>query len=343
MKKFNFMALIATAALTMTSCSNDELTNAETANNETAISFSTYLGRNVESRASETTSETIKSGFGVFASYSSSESASSTTPNFMNNEKVTSTDGNTWTYTTTKYWPSNGNVSFFAYAPYASKDNDNGVSVDETSKDAPAIKVQLAGDTESSISTSNMVDFVAACKMKQTASTNQGKVQFAMKHEMTRAVFKVDNMDKNTAVTITSIKLSGKKLYKTASYKFASEDGKNGTWTLPTDASTDVTIDMGSNLSVTANKNSDYLYLIPVTSLDDDDIKVSITYTLTTTDDNLADKKFENAGYTQTLHLPKNTLVQGTSYLYTFKVSPKAVTLSATVEGWGSDTSSEIK
>jgi len=93
--------------------------------------------------------------FGVFAYYTGantygqqqhgtytgeSGSASNIAPNFMYNQKVSSSDnGTTWTYTPIKYWPNEfansavddqtpaatgvaakGNVSFFAYAPYVS-------------------------------------------------------------------------------------------------------------------------------------------------------------------------------------------------------------------------------
>lgn len=65
-------------------------------------------------------------GFGVFAYYTGNDSwttADATTPNFMNNTRVTSTDnGTTWSYSPIKYWPHNQNdkVSFFAYAPHGS-------------------------------------------------------------------------------------------------------------------------------------------------------------------------------------------------------------------------------
>lgn len=151
--------IFAAAAIAMlASCSqNDELTQPTVAQNEnTPVSFGTYIGRQVQTRSgisgdidASASALAAKDGFGVFAYYTGSSDWSTVettaTPNFMYNEHVTSANsGTTWTYSPIKYWPNQynngdvdaanpaneadeataasnaGKVSFFAYAPYVS-------------------------------------------------------------------------------------------------------------------------------------------------------------------------------------------------------------------------------
>jgi hypothetical protein len=147
MKKVLFFAAAAIAMLA--SCSqSDDLTAPTVAQNDqqqTAIEFGTYMGKAAQTRSGSTgeilntTNLKDKGGFSVFAYYTGATdyagNQTSTAPNFMYNQAVTSTDGTSWTYTPIKYWPNeyaagnvddkgaqgaaaNGKVSFFAYAPY---------------------------------------------------------------------------------------------------------------------------------------------------------------------------------------------------------------------------------
>lgn len=157
MKKILFFAAAAVAMLA--SCSqNDDLTAptvAQNAQQQTAVLFGTYLGRQAETRTytsgpiSNTTNATsgetalYEAGFGVFSYltadlYSNTPTPTTLKPNFMYDQQVTSTDGSTWTYTPIKYWPNGVDtkegvatdpsntateagaqyLSFFAYAPY---------------------------------------------------------------------------------------------------------------------------------------------------------------------------------------------------------------------------------
>lgn len=154
MKKILFFAAAAVAMLA--SCSqNDDLTAPKVAQQDQqqeAIQFGTYIGRQAQTRAGYegaiTTTElqdakdgTKTKGFGVFAHYASDGTAynslTSRTPNFMYNEQIYYNSG--WKYDNIKYWPNGTNrttsaaddenatsttankVSFFAYAPYVSE------------------------------------------------------------------------------------------------------------------------------------------------------------------------------------------------------------------------------
>jgi len=145
MKKNFYVGLIALTALTVTSCSNDDVVMQSPEVNK-AIEFGTYVGRDAVSRGHVIeVDELAKEGFGVFAYYTNdgdfvatdggSAGNTASTPNFMYNQKVsgkeTTSDGNTtyspteWEYTPLKYWPneSTDKLSFFAYAPYSEGGN----------------------------------------------------------------------------------------------------------------------------------------------------------------------------------------------------------------------------
>ena len=118
-KKF-VMGIAAMAALTLVSCSSDDLDSfsVNSSKNE-AISFDGYLGRSAVavngSRGSVETRETLKTkGFGVFGKYTDGKTSDL---NFFKNQPVTC-PGTKWTYSPLKYWPTQGRIDFLAYAPY---------------------------------------------------------------------------------------------------------------------------------------------------------------------------------------------------------------------------------
>lgn len=122
-KKF-FMGIAAMAALTLVSCSSDDLDSvSDNSSKNEAISFDGYLGRSAVavngSRGSEVKIDQLKTGgFGVFGKYTPTEGQAS---NLFDNQKVTystSTTESKWTYSPLKFWPANGKIDFLAYAPY---------------------------------------------------------------------------------------------------------------------------------------------------------------------------------------------------------------------------------
>ena len=161
MKKTLFFAAAAIAMLA--SCSQNDLEAPVVAQSQQgdAIEFGTYLGKAAGSRAgwagditdTELKDNTKAKGFGVFATYTKEKdydaSGATKLPNFMYNQRVywdVTPDPDAWVYSPVKYWPNGlddkqtpaadggdddtftdgGKVSFFAYAPYVTKDDANG-------------------------------------------------------------------------------------------------------------------------------------------------------------------------------------------------------------------------
>lgn len=126
-KKF-FMGIAAMAALTLVSCSSDDLNSlSDNSSKNEAISFDGYLGRSAVSvngtRGSVldvTALQKSKEGFGVFGNYSSTDEKGFGS-NLFNNQPVTySSKDKKWEYTPLKYWSTEGHIDFLAYAPYVS-------------------------------------------------------------------------------------------------------------------------------------------------------------------------------------------------------------------------------
>lgn len=115
-KKF-VMGIAAMAALTLVSCSSDDLDSfSDNSSKNEAISFDGYLGRSAVAvngtRGSVETANTLQTnGFGVFSKYSGTSF-----PDF-DNQKVTYSNKK-WTYSPLKFWPTEGQIKFYAYAPY---------------------------------------------------------------------------------------------------------------------------------------------------------------------------------------------------------------------------------
>ena len=273
MKQNYFMGLIACAALTMTGCSNDEINAPQQSQGNSAIEFSTYLGRNAQgSRSTETNTDSIKAnGFGVLAYYTDTANFSADTnkPNFMWNQKVTHNGAN-WEYTPIKYWPTKvgDKVSFFAYAPYVEGGDANGIVLSKNNATgAPTATITLPDDP------SQTIDFVAAVQMNKThdnsASANNN-VSFNLKHEMTRVKVQAkldksvysDTDDKHkTFVVIKNVTFNDKgQFYKSGKYTFSTTDGERGTWTT-TDNATAYSLDLNKvmkkeTIKVTGAKGS---------------------------------------------------------------------------------------
>ena len=131
-KKF-VMGIAAMAALTLVSCSSDDLDSfSDNSSKNEAISFDGYLGRSAVAvngtRGSEETVTTLKkNGFGVFSKYTPTAGEASF-PDFAN-QQVTYKYSK-WTYSPIKYWPTTaGHIDFYAYAPY-----DKNTTLTENSK-----------------------------------------------------------------------------------------------------------------------------------------------------------------------------------------------------------------
>ena len=209
-KKF-FMGIAATAALTLVSCSSDDLNSlSDTPSKNEAISFDSYLGRSAVSvngsRGSVQNMDALKKpteGFGVFGNYISTDE---TTPtygdNLFKNQPVTykiSAEASAWTYNPVKYWPTEGHINFLAYAPYVKNQE---------------LKEKSKLDFNVSSTIADQKDLLwanAANQTKQSISSTNNKVKFQFAHALSRLGYTVKTKaaDAGTTITLNKITLAG--------------------------------------------------------------------------------------------------------------------------------------
>jgi hypothetical protein len=112
MKFLRLAFYVLIAQLVLSGCAGEGVEETSSSSSS-EINFDAYLGRNASTRAGETNIASLqKSGFGVFARYNHNGAISS----LMDNEHVTWNE-NHWGYTNTRYWPNEGTVDFYAFAP----------------------------------------------------------------------------------------------------------------------------------------------------------------------------------------------------------------------------------
>lgn len=119
MKFLRLAFYVLIAQLVLSGCAG-EAVEETSSSSSSEINFDAYVGRNASTRAGVTDITFLKgkewySGFGVFARYNHNGKILS----LLDTEHVTwNKDQNHWEYTNTRFWPSEGFVDFYAFAPY---------------------------------------------------------------------------------------------------------------------------------------------------------------------------------------------------------------------------------
>lgn len=310
-KKF-FMGIAAMAALTLVSCSSDDLNSlSDNSSKNEAISFDGYLGRSAVAvngtRGSVETKETLKNkGFGVFGKYDAGEGQTS---DFFVNQKVTySTTASKWTYTPLKYWPTQGKIDFLAYAPHKEGQNLN---ANTTAFDFTVAK-----------KAADQIDLLwANATGKITESfegTTKEKVKFLFKHALSRLGYTVklsgNYSSDNATFTLKKITLAGspdettKAFYTKGTIDLSKTDTKEklsktntetGLWTAATSADNKQNFTWFEGSYIVESSDSkhptnsakedysdkDYLFVIPqdfsLTTEDADKLYVIVEYDVT--------------------------------------------------------------
>ena len=221
-----FYVLIA--QLVLSGCAG-EAVEETSSSSSSEINFDAYVGRNASTRSEVTDNTHLKgtegnSGFGVFARYKHTDGTISPLM-LMNNERVTwNKDQNHWEYTNTRYWPSEGSVDFYAFAPYSSD---------------PKL-VNKPGGTEPNPtciyfpSNVSPVDLVWANAKDQT-KTNE-PVKFTFNHALARLGFDItanQDLEENGAVIkVKEVKLYGADEISGVFVMVGYLNLENGAWTL---------------------------------------------------------------------------------------------------------------
>lgn len=354
-KKF-FMGIAAMAALTLVSCSSDDLDSvSDNSSKNEAISFDGYLGRSAVavngSRGSEVKIDQLKTGgFGVFGNYSK-ETTTAYGNNLFDNQQVTyDNDKSKWTYSPLKFWPSDGHIDFLAYAPYVKN-----TTLTEGSKiNNFTVSKTIADQTD-------LLWTNATSSISANLTSAKEKVKFQFHHALSRLGYTVklsgNYSPDNVTFTLKKITLAGSPtdatkgaFYTSGTIDLAKQNKKGDLWSNQTgqqefdwfsgEYNVKNSTKSHPNKADKGNRdqNEDYLFVIPQNFLDadgkGDKLYVIVEYDVT-----------YNSGTKTTIHNKvykqiKKNFEQGTAYMLNLTIGLPIefdVDITTGVEGWGTE------
>lgn len=348
-KKF-FMGIAAMAALTLVSCSSDDLNSlSDNSSKNEAISFDGYCGRSAVavngSRGSVVDIKALQEsteGFGVFGNYSSTAEGTPAYGNSLfNNQQVTYVKTKSkWTYSPLRFWPTQGHIDFLAYAPY-DRQYDNIVTKDNQ---------KLTFIVDSNIK--NQKDLLYANAVGQTKdsiSSTENKVKFQFAHALSKLGYKVKlsgDYSSNATFNLTKITLAGspdgatKAFYTSGKIDLSKTNTASDLWSEY--AADRQNFDWFSGSSTVTGtdlkhpddnrvENEDYLFVIPQKfKTGTDKLYVIVTYTITYKND--TQNPITNTVYKQL----SNDFEPGKAYMIKLTLG-LPIEFDATVAGWGTD------
>lgn len=343
-KKF-VMSIAAMAALTLVSCSSDDLDSfSDNSSKNEAISFDGYLGRSAVavngSRGSELTKDALQEsteGFGVFGNYTSTDVTTTTYgENLFKNQQVTydaTAETPAWTYKPVKYWSPAGHIDFLAYAPF-----DSNQKLKESSK--------LDFTVNSTITAQKDLLWANAAN-----KTNTDKpVTFIFKHALSRLGYtvKTSATAEGTSITLNQITLAGsndgaKGAFYSAGIIDLSKTSSTDLWT-NLNSDTKLKFDwVSSNKELSSNETkndeTEYLFVIPQDfsqkTTGADELYVIVDYTISYSDGTTMKTKVYQK-------LEKN-FEQGKAYTLNLTLGLTPIEFDVTtVEGWTDTNQGEI-
>lgn len=345
MYKNFFMGIAAMAALTLVSCSSDDLNSlSDNSSKNEAISFDGYWGRSAvsvnDSRGSVIDKtedlQNISEGFGVFGNYTSTDVTTTTYgENLFKNQQVTynaTAETPAWTYKPVKYWSPAGHIDFLAYAPF-----DSNQKLKESSK--------LDFTVNSTITAQKDLLWANAAN-----KTNTDKpVTFIFNHALSRLGYtvKTNAAAEGTTITLNQITLAGsndgaKGAFYSAGIIDLSKTSSTDLWT-NLNSDTKLKFDWVSSnkeLSSTETKNdeTEYLFVIPQNfsqkTTSADALYVVVEYTISYSDQTTMKTKVYQK-------LEKN-FEQGKAYTLNLTIGLTPIEFDATVDTWADINQGEI-
>ena len=352
MKFLRLAFYVLVAQLVLSGCAG-EAVEETSSSSSSEITFDAYVGRNASTRSGVTNITFLQdtlfnSGFGVFARYNYNGKILS----LLDTEHVTwNKDQNHWEYTNTRFWPSEGSVDFYAFAPYSSD---------------PKL-VNKPGGTEPNPtciyfpSNVSPVDLVWANAKDQT-KTNE-PVKFTFNHALARLSFDItanQDLEENGAVIkVKEVKLYGADEISGVFVMAGYLNLENGAWTLAdngiswfytwtpdgkVDGKENVNENDGTVLKLSAsqldhtngiitNADESYIFIIPQEKPKNFNLK--ITYTVT--QGNFKEDVTVTKNLLDVLPGDSNPYFKGgKAYVFHFKLSldPINFNVTTTVEGW---------
>lgn len=199
-KKSMFCVALASLVLA-TSCSQDDLQTAKFSQNpiksnvglggQPISTFAAAKGKAVKSRAVETTITNL--GSFTMNAFQDGET------NYMKDVKYTSTDGSVWnTDAGTFYWPVEGNLHFYAYAP----EQPGQAGTFKLDKDA-----QTLTDFVPNTAAADQKDFVYAKSTGNNKANGTTGIDIDFQHALSEVTIAAKNENTAYTVDVTGVKI----------------------------------------------------------------------------------------------------------------------------------------
>lgn len=366
MKFLRLAFYVLIAQLVLSGCAG-EAVEETSSSSSSEINFDAYVGRNASTRAGINNIDSLKgnkwySGFGVFARYNHNGKISS----LMDTERVT-WNKNHWEYTNTRYWPNEGFVDFYAFAPY-NRDVKMGKLPDYLVNN-PDSKDETYIYFPSNVSPVDLVWANAEKQTKDSISSINGKVKFQFKHALARLGLDIkanQDLEKNGAViTVEEVDLYGPEDYKgvfdmvgylnlktggwhvvnnektrwyyawTPTGKVGKEDGNDGKENGERKCQKLSASQLNDTTNIITNDRNSYIFIIPQTK--DEKFHLKITYTVKQGDfvEKVTVKKNLLEVLRPGVSNPSFTFEGGKAYVFHLKLlDPINFSVTATVGKW---------
>ena len=355
MKFLRLAFYVLIAQLVLSGCAGEGVEETSSSSSS-EINFDAYVGRNASTRAGVTDIDFLKgkewnSGFGVFARYKHTDGTISPLM-LMNKEHVYwknwKGDYSDWGYENTRYWPNEGTVDFYAFAPY----NPDVKLVSRNSNEANPTYIEFSSTAP--------VDLVWA-NAKGRTKTNE-PVKFTFNHALARLGFDItanQDLEENGAViTVNKVILYGASETSGVFVMAGYLNLENGAWTLADNGiswfytwTPDGTVDgkkfdnsiiyklsappqLDHEHDKVTNHDDSYIFIIPQKKPDYFNLK--ITYTVVQgnfkEDVTVTKNLLEVPGVSN----PSFTFEGGKAYIFHLKLSldPVNFNVTTTVENW---------
>lgn len=214
MKFLRFAFYVLIAQLVLSGCAGEGVEETSSSSSS-EINFDAYVGRNASTRSGVTNITFLQdtlfnSGFGVFARYNYNGKILS----LLDTEHVTwNKDQNHWAYTNTRFWPSNGTVDFYAFAPYNQYVKMGSLPpylAWQDKKNSPDTYIDFPSNT-------SPIDLIWANQTRQKAPTSpDSKVTFKFEHALARLSFDITapELEDGTVIKVQRVRLYGASDYE---------------------------------------------------------------------------------------------------------------------------------
>lgn len=363
MKFLRLAFYVLVAQLVLSGCAG-EAVEETSSSSASEINFDAYVGRNASTRSGVTNITFLQdtlfnSGFGVFARYNYNGKILS----LLDTEHVTwNKDQNHWAYTNTRFWPSEGSVDFYAFAPYNQYVKMGSLPpylAWQDKKISPDTYIDFPSNT-------SPIDLIWANQTRQKAPTSpDSKVTFKFEHALARLSFDITapELEDGTVIKVQRVRLYGASDYEgvfvmrgylnlyTGDWILADNgvkwhyawtpEGKNAD--IPDNDNKDSIVYKLSappqlpnleNKNKVTNDDDSYIFIIPQTKTEA--FHLAITYTV------------EQGDFKETVTVKKNlldvldksgapnpsfTFEKGKAYVFHLKLSLDPVDFSVTVDG----------